>query len=209
MGKGFSDKGQGKALGEAYFLTENVLHLAQDLLGKVLVTCIDGERSAVVISETEAYEGPADRASHAYGHRRTRRTETMYLPGGHAYVYLCYGMHHLFNVVSAPAGVPHAVLIRAGQPLEGLPLMLKRRKMDKIEKRLTAGPGSLSRALGISTALDGEKLGGPKIWIEDRGIHFAKEEITAAPRIGVDYAGEHAQWPYRFYLKDNEWVSKR
>jgi len=209
MGKGVSNKVQGKGLDEAYFLTDNVLHLAQDLLGKVLVTSIGGARSAVMISETEAYEGPVDRASHAYGHRRTRRTETMYLPGGHAYVYLCYGIHHLFNVVSAPAGVPHAILIRAGEPLEGLPVMLKRRKMEKIERRLTAGPGSLSRALGISTALDGEKLGGPKIWIEDRGIRFEKKEIAATPRIGVDYAGEHAQWLYRFYLKDSEWVSKR
>ncbi len=200
---------QGLRLGEAYFLTEDVPRLARELLGKVLVTFLGGERTAVMITETEAYEGPVDRASHAYGHRRTRRTGTMYLPGGCAYVYLCYGMHHLFNVVSAPAGVPHAVLIRAGEPLEGLSLMLKRRKMDKIEKRLTAGPGSLSRALGITTALDAEKLGGPKIWIEDRGIRFPDKEIAAGPRIGVDYAGEHALWPYRFYLKKSKWVSKR
>ena len=167
MNKGASDKVQGKRIGEAYFLTENVLYLAKDLLGKVLVTSLEGERTSVMITETEAYEGPVDRASHAYGHRRTRRTETMYLPGGHAYVYLCYGMHHLFNVVSAPAGVPHAVLIRAGQALEGLPVMLKRRKMDKIEKRLTAGPGSLSRALGISTALDRFYLK-DNVWVSKR-----------------------------------------
>jgi len=198
-----------KRLDKNYFLTEDVLYLAKDLLGKVLVTSIEGQRTAVMITETEAYKGPVDRASHAFGGRRTRRTETMYLPGGCAYVYLCYGMHHLFNVVSAPAGVPHAVLIRAGKPLEGVPLMMDRRKMDKMEKRLTAGPGSLSRALGISTALDGEQLEGPKIWMEDRGIQFQENEITAGPRIGVDYAGEHALWPYRFYLKSSQWVSKR
>lgn len=198
-----------KRLDKNYFLTEDVLYLAKDLLGKVLVTSIEGQRTAVMITETEAYKGPVDRASHAFGGRRTRRTETMYLSGGCAYVYLCYGIHHLFNVVSAPAGVPHAVLIRAGEPLEGVPLMMDRRKMDQKEKRLTAGPGSLSRALGISTALDGEQLEGPKIWIEDRGIRFPESEITAGPRIGVDYAGEHALWPYRFYLKNSQWVSKR
>ncbi len=192
-----------------FFQSQDVTNLARALLGKVLISELDGKRSSVLITETEAYEGAIDRASHAHGMRRTARTESMFLPGGIAYVYLCYGIHHLFNVVTGPEGVPHAILIRAGEPLEGIPFMLERRGMNKLEKRLTAGPGSMSKALGITTALDRVPLSGSLIRIEDRGIIVKDSNVIAAPRIGVDYAGAHAAWPYRFYIKDSLWVSRK
>jgi len=153
-----------------------------------------------VITETEAYAGVDDRASHAFGNRRTRRTEPMFDAGGIAYVYLCYGIHHLFNVVTAGKGVPHAVLVRAGTPLEGHETIAGRRGMPADDKRLLAGPGSLARGLGITTALTGESLLGKRVWIEDRGIEVEDGAICSGPRIGVDYAGEDALLPYRFRL---------
>lgn len=191
-----------------FYQSDDVLALTQQLLGKVVVTELAGNRTAVIITEVEAYEGPIDKASHAFGLRKTKRTATMYQPGGCAYIYLCYGIHHLFNVVTAPAGMPHAILLRGGEPLEGIDIMLQRRKMDRLAYRLTAGPGTVAQALGLTRDLDGESLQGPNIWLEDRGIQINPAQIKAGPRIGVDYAEDHALWPYRLWLKDSPWVSR-
>ena len=153
------------------------------------------------ITETEAYAGEIDKASHAYGGRRTRRTEPIYQSGGRAYVYLCYGIHHLFNVVTNAEGIPHAILIRAGRPLAGEAQMLRRRAKQAADKTLLAGPGSLAKALGITTALTGTALTRDVIWIEDQEVTVTERDIVAGPRVGIDYAEEDAKLPYRFILK--------
>jgi len=184
-----------------FYCREDVLQISRELLGKVLCTAVDGARTKVVITETEAYAGINDKASHAFGGKRTKRTEPMFGSGGIAYVYLCYGIHHLFNVVTNVEGVPHAVLIRAGTPLEGVDVMLARRQKAAIDKQLLGGPGSLAKAMGITTALTGRDLQGDGIWIEDHEISVAPQAISASPRVGVDYAGEDAKLPYRFRAK--------
>ena len=187
-------------LSQAFYRNPDVQAVARELLGKSLCTNLDGELTKIIITETEAYAGVHDKASHAYGGRRTKRTEPMFLDGGIAYVYLCYGIHHLFNVVTNTAGTPHAVLIRAGVPLEGLEVMLQRRKRTVADKTLLGGPGTIAQAAAITTAMTGEALHGTKIWIEDVGISVAADDISAGPRIGVDYAGDDAQLPYRFWV---------
>jgi len=190
-----------KILSESFYLREDVVAISRDLLGKVLCTEIDGRRTAAIITETEAYAGIVDKASHAYGGRRTPRTEPMYAAGGTAYVYLCYGLHHLFNVVTSAAGIPHAVLIRAGEPLAGLEVMLQRRRRQAADRSLLAGPGSLARALGISTALTGSSLVTGPIRIEDHGIRVDEGRVLAGPRVGIAYAAEDAARPYRFRIE--------
>jgi DNA-3-methyladenine glycosylase len=192
-----------KVLTQSFYLREDVTAISRDLLGKVLCTEIGGERTCVVITETEAYAGVTDKASHAYGDRRTRRTEPMYGPGGVAYVYLCYGIHHLFNVVTNVTGVPHAVLVRAGQAHSGLPVMLERRGKTAPDRSLLAGPGSLARALGITTALTGSSLLDGPIRIEDHGLCVNDARVSVGPRVGIDYAAEDAGRPYRFRLQEN------
>ena len=172
--------------------------IGRELLGKILCTRIDGELTAVAVTETEAYAGVDDRASHAYGGRRTKRTEPMFAEGGIAYVYLCYGIHHLFNVVTGSAGTPHAVLVRAGAPVAGIDTMLRRRGKPAADGSLLAGPGSLGRALGITTADSGVDLRGGRIWIEDHALGVDDDAIVVGPRIGIDYAGDDARRPYRF-----------
>lgn len=197
-----------KKLPRDFYTDQDVLAISKALLGKFLVTRLNSNSiTAGMIVETEAYRGPEDKASHAYGNKRSARTETMYMHGGHAYVYLCYGMHHLFNVVTAIKDLPHAVLIRAIEPIDGIALMLKRRKLTTLSPKLTAGPGSLTKALGITTLHDKMDLRGEKIWIEDRNVQIKMADIIAGPRVGVAYAKEHAQLPWRFKLKDNQWVS--
>jgi len=181
-----------------FYCRNNVLEISRELLGKVLCTQLDGSQTKVVITETEAYAGVTDKASHAYGGRRTRRTEPMFGPGGVAYVYLCYGIHHLFNVVTNIEGTPHAVLIRAGKPLAGVNAMLVRRNKSDIDPTLLSGPGSLAKALGVSSTMTGTDLMGDVIWIEDHQISVSADEITAGPRVGVGYAEEDALLPYRF-----------
>jgi DNA-3-methyladenine glycosylase len=185
-------------LPHSFYLRDDVVAVSRDLLGKVLCTDIDGRRTSLVITETEAY---TDKASHAYGDRRTRRTEPMYGPGGMAYVYLCYGIHHLFNVVTNVSGVPHAVLVRAGEPHSGMPIMLRRRGKSRPDRSLLAGPGSVALALGITTELTGSSLLGGPIRIEDHGLRVDEACIGSGPRVGVDYAGEDAHRPYRFCLQ--------
>lgn len=188
-------------LPESFYVRNDIIQVSRDLLGKVLATRIDGCITKAVITETEAYAGETDKASHAYGGRRTKRTEPIYQTGGRAYVYLCYGIHHMFNVVSSVAGEPHAILVRAGQPLEGESEMLRRREKQKIDKTLLAGPGSLGKALGITTALTGTDLSGGTIWIEDQGVTVNDRQIAVGPRVGIDYAEEDAKRPYRFILQ--------
>jgi len=195
-------------LPESFYSRKDVVKIAQELLGKVLVTEFDGVHTAGMITETEAYAGAIDKASHAFGNRRTRRTEVMYNHGGVAYVYLCYGIHHLFNVVTNLQDVPHAILIRAVEPLEGIQIMLERRGKDILQPSLTAGPGAMSMALGIHSSHTGLSLLGPEIFIEDRGIKINKKDIVASTRVGVAYAQDDAYLPYRFYIKDNKYVSK-
>lgn len=181
-------------LPRSFYLDDDVVAIARDLLGKVIVTQLHGHRTAAIITETEAYAGVNDRASHAWNGRRTARTEVMFGQGGTAYVYLCYGIHHLFNVVTNVEGVPHAVLVRAVKPVEGTAIMRERRGGNLT----TNGPGTLSIALGIRTAHTGTDLLGDAVWIEDRDIAVPRRHIIAGPRIGVDYAGKDALLPYRF-----------
>ena len=186
-----------------FYTREQVVDVARDLLGKVLCSCVDGRLTKAIITETEAYAGVDDRASHAYGNRRTQRTEPMYSEGGIAYVYLCYGIHHLFNVVTSRRGDPKAVLVRAGSPLVGADEMLERRGKAATERNLLAGPGSLARALGIRTNLSGTSLSGDQVWIEDHDFCLSDDVIAVGPRIGIDYAGDDAAKPYRFVVDGN------
>ena len=183
-----------------FYTREDVVEVARDLLGKALCSNVDNVVTKALITETEAYAGIDDRASHAYGGRRTARTEPMFAEGGIAYVYLCYGIHHLFNVVTGCRDNPLAVLVRAGLPLTGVDEMLTRRGKDRADKKLLAGPGSLSQALGIRTELSGSSLAGGSIWIEDHGVEIADAAVAVGPRIGVDYAAEDAALPYRFVI---------
>lgn len=192
----------------SYYLNQDVIFLAKDLLGKVLFTEINGDLTAGIIVETEAYSGVIDKASHAYGGRRTGRTETLYTQGGVSYVYLCYGIHHLFNIVSSVEGEPHAVLVRAVEPLTGVETMELRRNMPASKTAISSGPGSAAKALGIDRSFNKKDLTGNEIWIEDHGIKYSPDEIVSGPRIGVAYAREDALLPWRFYVKGNRYVSK-
>lgn len=187
-------------LSQDHYLDDDVVHLAKWFLGKILVSNIDGQICSGIIIETEAYAGITDKASHAYGDRKSTRTDPMYLMGGHAYIYLIYGMYSLFNIVTGPAGEPHAVLIRALWPLEGIKTMERRRGIKTLNK-LCDGPGKLSKALGIHYSLSGESLLGDRIWLEDRGIEPETGSISIGPRINIDYAEEDASQPYRFLYK--------
>lgn len=195
-------------LSESFYLNSDVLHLSRNLLGKYLFTCIDGVTTGGYIVETEAYNGIIDRASHSFGNRITPRTKTMFMQGGISYVYLCYGIHEMFNVVTSVEGQPHAILIRAIQPTEGLDEMLLRRNMSVLKPNITSGPGSVAKALGISRNINAISLQSDILWIEDRDLTFSDDDIAAVPRVGVDYAGDDALLPYRFYVKGNPYVSK-
>ena len=192
-----------------FYTGSNVLDIARSLLGKYLFTCIDGVVSGGYIVEAEAYNGIIDKASHAYGGRRTARTQTMYLHGGVAYVYLCYGIHEMFNVVTSVEGEPHAVLIRAIVPTDGIEVMMARRNLSVFKPVITSGPGSVAKALGITRLMNANSLVGDVIWLEDRGLCFTDDEIVVAPRIGVDYAGNDALLPYRFYVKGSPFAKKK
>ena len=194
-------------LARARYMRADVVAVARRLLGSLLVApARDGRRVSGIIVETEAYRGPEDRASHAYGGRRTRRTETMYAPGGTAYVYFVYGMYHQFNVVTNVADVPHAVLVRALEPVEGVELM-RRRRGGAAPVDLTSGPGKLCIALGIDRRLDGADLCGDRVWIEE-GPRVHPAAIACGPRVGIDYAGNWAGRPWRFWLRGNPFVSR-
>ena len=199
---------QPNPLSRSFYRSEDVVALSKQLLGKRLCTSIDGAYTVGKIVETEAYRGYDDKACHAYNNRRTARTEPIFAEGGRAYVYLCYGIHHLFNIVTAPADIPNAILIRAIEPVVGQEIMLRRRHMKKAGSRLTAGPGALTVALGIDSSFTGADLtdASAGIWIEDGSVIEASE-ITASPRVGVGYAEECADWPWRFRIAGNAWCS--
>jgi DNA-3-methyladenine glycosylase len=183
--------------------------VARDLLGRYLVRELDGGRLVLRLVETEAYLGAADRASHAWDGRRTARNESLYLAGGHAYVYMIYGLHFCLNAVTGEAGVGSAVLLRAGEPIEGEERMRENRGWVRVPRPgdLAGGPGKLCQALAVGRELDGARLDRPPLWIT-RGEAVAEAEIVASRRIGVDYAGEAALWPLRFSLAGHRHVSK-
>jgi len=196
-----------KMLNENFYIRKSVVKIAQELLGKIIVTLFDDLLTAARITETEAYNGVVDKASHAYNNRRTKRTEIMYAEGGAAYVYLCYGIHHLFNIVTNLKDIPHAVLIRAAEPITGVDAMLQRTYKKKPDNTVTSGPGNVSKALGIYTHHTGKDLRGENFFIADDGFKLSKNNIVATSRIGIDYAAEDALLPYRFFIKDNMYVS--
>jgi len=195
-------------LPHSFYLNSDVVSLSKQLLGKYLFTSFDGLLTGGYIVETEAYNGVIDKASHAFGNRRTRRTEIMYKEGGIAYVYLCYGIHEMINVVVSAENEPRAILIRAIEPTTGIDIMLSRKGLDTLKPNVTAGPGSVAKAMGINRKLNGISLQSDQLWIEDRGLAFTDHQIAAVPRIGVAYAQEDALLPYRFYAKGNKYVSK-
>ena len=190
-----------------FYIRSNVVTVARELLGKLLVVpASNGRRVSGMIVETEAYRGPQDRAAHSYGGRRTKRTETMYGIGGTAYVFFVYGMYNQFNVVTNVAEAPHAVLIRALEPVEGIELMRKRRH-GQPDKNLTNGPGKLCIAMGIDRRLDNADLLGKRVWIED-AAKIPARRIASGPRVGIDYAEEWIHKPWRFWVRDNPFVSR-
>ena len=194
-----------KKLGIQFYKKQDVVSIAKELLGKIIVTKFEGVTTSGRIVETEAYIGLTDKASHSFGGKRTARNEHMYAAAGTAYVYICYGMHHLFNVVTNEKNIPDAVLIRAVEPLQGIDTMLKRTNKKTLDNTLTKGPGNVGKALGISKDHSGLNLSGNKIFIcEDK---LAGALIGSSKRIGVESAGSAALLPYRFYVKGNKFVS--
>lgn len=202
---------KGQLLNSSFYESEDVVSIAKALLGKVIVTNFNDIYTSGIITEVEAYKAPEDKASHAYRNRRTSRTEIMFRQGGHAYVYLCYGIHHLFNVVTGPKDTAHAILIRAIEPLDNIEEMMLRRKHIKLSPKLSSGPGSLSMALGIKSNHSGIDMlkNGTEIWLEDRQIYYDENQIVSTTRIGIDYAEEWKHMPWRFYVKDSKWISKK
>ncbi|MCC5942469.1 MAG: DNA-3-methyladenine glycosylase [Balneolaceae bacterium] len=188
-----------KLLTVSFYSNPDVVDASRQLLGKVLCSSVNGSYTSGIIIETEAYCGRDDRACHANNGLRTDRTEVMYGDPGHAYIYLCYGIHHLFNVVTNRNGLADAVLIRSVQPLDGIDIIKERRGNKRISN-LADGPGKLTQALGITTSLNKTDLSKPPVWIEDREISVKSAYINASPRIGVDYAGEDAKKPWRFTI---------
>jgi len=196
-----------KKLEYSFYNRRDVARIAKDLLGKVLVTRFGGVTTSGRIVETEAYNGAVDKASHAYGNRRTKRTEVMFGEAATAYVYLCYGIHHLFNVVTNQKDTPHAILIRALEPLQGIEQMLIRTGKEKLDHTLTRGPGNVSKAMGLLTVHTGVSLLEGEVCIGDDGYRLHRKDIGISPRIGVDYAEEDAKLPYRFFVRGNPFVS--
>ena len=190
----------------SFYLQNDVLKIAKQLLGKVLVTNWNNEYTSGRIVETEAYAGETDKASHA-SKGRTARTEVMFNEGGRTYVYLCYGVHQMFNIVTNKKGVPDAVLIRGVEPIEGLDIMLKRTGKKKLDETLARGPGNVGKAFGFHTSQCGLLLNSKELYIADDGFKVSPSMIATSPCIGVDYAGKHAELHYRYFIKGNKYVS--
>jgi DNA-3-methyladenine glycosylase len=195
-----------KKLGISFYKRPDVVQIARELLGKVLVTQFDGEKTSGRIVETEAYAGSHDRASHAF-RGKTPRTEVMFGEGGRAYVYLCYGIHQMFNIVTNINGIPHAILLRAVEPVEGIDIMLRRTGKKHLDQTLTRGPGNVGKAFGFHTSQCGSLLTSEEIYIGDDKFKLTDDMIGISPRIGVAYAGEDALLPYRFFIRGNKFVS--
>lgn len=191
-----------------FYQRPDVLTIARELLGKHVCTRIGGELTTGRIVETEAYRHEGDPSITLHLQRKARQAQALYQPGGHAYLYTVYRVHTLFNLTTHDAAHPDAVLIRAIEPLEGIDVMLRRRGLAKLARNLTAGPGVLSQALGLTPALNGERLTGSQIWLEDANESVEDEGIVASSRVGLEYAGEEAvALPWRFRLKDSKWTS--
>jgi len=202
-----------------FYQREDTIKIARDLLGKLIVVPDEaGRRVSGMIVETEAYLGVTDRAAHSYGDRRTARNEITYASGGHIYVFFIYGMYYQLNIVTGPAEIPHVVLIRAVEPVEGIEIMRERRSVPRAvatgatqapmpDKNLTSGPGKLCIAFSIDRSMNSENLSGNRIWLENHRT-FSSDEIAVGKRIGIDYAGEDAEKPWRFLVKGNRYVSK-
>lgn len=196
-----------KALPQSFYERGDVVTITKELLGKIMVTNFINTLTAGRIVEAEAYNGPFDKAAHSYNNRRTKRTEVMYAHGGVAYVYLCYGIHQMFNVVTNKTGVPNAILIRALEPVAGMEKMLTRVNKTVAGFDLTRGPGNVAKSLGLHTSHTGMSLLSNEMYIADDGHNYNENEIVATARIGVDYAAEDALLPYRFIVKGNKYVS--
>jgi DNA-3-methyladenine glycosylase len=197
-------------LPQSYYLQDDVVVIARDLIGKRIVSVIDGDLTSGIITETEAYRGYDDKACHAHLGRFTERTKIMYEEGGVAYVYLCYGIHHLFNIITNSKDRADAVLIRAVAPIEGIEVMLERRSKEQLDKTLTSGPGNFTKAFGLDRSHYGADLTGDQVWIEeDKNVVLKEKEIRVSKRIGIDYAEEDKDLPWRFYLNSSIYVSKK
>jgi len=198
-----------KKLPPSFYQRKDVVAIAKDLIGKIVVTKMNGIKTSGRIVETEAYVANTDKASHAYNGKRTQRNQHMYANAGTVYVYICYGMHHMLNVVTNDIDVPDAVLIRAIEPVEGINDMLLRTRKKSLDNTLTKGPGNVAKALGITKAFSGLTFGGDKIVIYDDAIIVVESEIGISNRIGIASAQEDASLPYRFFVKGNKFVSGR
>lgn len=197
-------------LPQSYYLQDDVVVIARDLIGKKILSVMGGELTSGIITETEAYRGHDDKACHAHLGRFTERTKIMYEEGGVAYVYLCYGIHHLFNVITNSKDRADAVLIRAVAPIAGIEVMLERRSKDQLDKTLTSGPGNFTKAFGLDRSHYGADLTGDQVWIEeDKSVALKAEDLTVSKRIGIDYAEEDKELPWRFYLNSSKYVSKK
>ena len=198
-----------KKLPPRFYQRQDVVQIAKELIGKVVVTHINGVTTSGRIVETEAYMAHVDKASHSYNGRRTTRNEHMYSHAGSVYVYICYGMHTMLNVVTNDKDIPDAVLIRALEPIEGIDEMLKRTGKKVLDNTLTRGPGNLAKALGLTKAQSGLQFGDAAIDIYDDGFTIKEADMGVSKRIGIDSAGDDALLPYRFYVKGNKFVSGR
>jgi DNA-3-methyladenine glycosylase len=191
-----------------FYQSTDVVSLAENLLGKRLLTCVGGELTGGIIVETEAYRGPEDVGSHAYNHRRTARNEIMYAKGGVVYMYICYGIHDMLNIVTGEVGDSHAILIRAIEPTIGLDTMRTRRGFQNDDRRLCKGPGALAKAMGLQKIHNGVSLSGDMIWIEETDLPISSEDTVACPRIGLNIPEPYKSIPWRFYIKGNRYVSR-
>ena len=198
-----------KKLSLAFYQRKDVVEIAKDLLGKIVVTNIGGKITSGRIVETEAYVANVDKASHAYNGKRTLRNEAMYAAAGEVYVYICYGMHNMLNIVTNDLNVPDAILIRALEPIKGIEIMLERTGKKMVDNTLTKGPGNVAKALGISKNISGLIVGKKIINIYKDDFSFLQDEIGTSKRIGIDGAGTDAELPYRFFVRGNKFVSGR
>jgi DNA-3-methyladenine glycosylase len=191
----------------SFYERDDVVVITRDLIGKILVTNFDSKLTAGRIVEAEAYNGPFDKAAHSYNNRKTKRTEVMFQKGGVAYIYLCYGIHQMFNIVTGAEGVPSAVLIRAIEPMAGIGVMLERSRKTVARFDLTRGPGNVAKAMGFHTSQNGLSLQHETLFVADDNIEYNQTDVLATTRVGVDYAAEDALLPYRFLVKGNQYVS--
>jgi len=196
-------------LSTEFYQREDVVLIAEELLGKYLYTRINGELAAGIIVETEAYRGPEDLGSHAYNHRRTPRNEIMYAAGGVVYMYICYGIHDMLNIVTGHEGSSHAVLIRALEPVEGIELMRERRKILTDDRKLCKGPGALAKAMGLNKSHNAISLQGDTVWIEDKGFNPDPDKMVATSRIGLNISEPYKSIPWRFYIANNSFISRK